>query len=158
MDNQKKQSIQERAKNENNINIPKKDKKKSIFDMSKPFDENTNKNILKYPNLSKNPNNCKIILFIGDYQEAFINALINIYTNINYKDNYRYKIEVNKSKNEIRTYNIESISNEKDIHIISFPPFNKVEELFDNNVMKKFMDLSIKRVNYIIVTMEKIKN
>ena len=147
----------------NNLNMPKKDRRKAIFEISKPLDENINRNILQYPKLSMNPNKCKIVLFIGDYQEAFINTLINIYTDINYKDEYRYKYKLdnNKLNSELRTYDIESISNGKDIYIISFPSFNKVEELFDNNVMKKFNDLvkdkSIQRINYIIITMEKIK-
>ena len=32
------------------------------------------------------------LLFIGDNPEQFINSFINIYSGVNYEDNFRYKI------------------------------------------------------------------
>jgi hypothetical protein len=36
-------------------------------------------------------NNAKIILFLGNAQESFINSFINIYRDISFKDNFRHK-------------------------------------------------------------------
>ena len=145
-----------------NSTIPKKDRKQILLEKSSIIsDENTDKIIRKYPNLSTAPRNNKILLFIGDNQDAFINTIVNMYSNIDYKDNYRYKIESDNINGNLRTYNIASIADEKDIFIISFPYFNKVEEIFNNEVMKSFIDLlnkkNITNINYLVITIEKKK-
>ena len=157
-------TIEKKEKSNNNINpnVPKKDRKQIILEKSTIIsDENPDKIIRKYPNLSSSPRNNKILLFIGDNQEAFINTIINMYSNIEYKDNYRYKIEISDSNGKLRTYNIASISDSKDIFIISFPSFNRVEELFNNEVMKNYIDLLKKNliagINYLFMTLEKDK-
>ena len=146
----------------NNSNLPKKDRKEIIFEKSTIIsDENPNNIIRKYNNISIAPKNKKIILLIGDNQEAFINTIINVYSNIDYKDNYRYKIESSSLNDKLRTYNIASISDSEDIFIIAFPSFNKVEDIFNNEVMKSYVDLVnknfIKKINYLFITVEKNK-
>ena len=148
--------------NTNNSSLPKKDRKQIIFEKSSVIsEENSDKIIRKYPNLPSNPRNSKIILFIGDNQEAFINTIINMYSNLEYKDNYRYKVESTAMNDKLRTYNIASLSDNKDIFIIAFPFFNRVEEIFNNDAMKNYVGLLsekfITRINYLFITIEKDK-
>jgi hypothetical protein len=143
-------------------NMPTKDRKQTILEKSSIIsDENADKIIRKYPKLSLTAGNCKILLLIGDNQDEFINTLINMYSNINYKDTYRYKVENSNLNGDIRTYSITSIPDGKDIFIISFPSFNKMEDIFNNKVMEKYKDLVttkiIKKINYIFITIEKNK-
>ena len=152
----------EKLDNFTNSSLPKKDRKQVIFEKSSVIsEENSNKIIRKYPNLPSNPRNNKIILFIGDNQEAFINTIINMNSNLEYKDNYRYKVESTVMNDKLRTYNIASISDNKDIFIIAFPFFNRVEEIFNNEIMKNYIDLLnkkfITRINYLFIVVGKDK-
>ena len=154
-----------KAIKKDNTNMPTKERKQIILEKSSIIsEENGDKVIRQYPNyqsLFMNPKNSKILLFIGDNQNVFINTLINVYSNVNYRDNYRYKVLSNNLNGELRTYNVASISDGKDIYIISFPSFNLVEEIFNNGVMKKYMDLlskkSLTEINYLFITIEKNK-
>jgi hypothetical protein len=156
-------NIFEKDKDKKEIpNMPTKDRKQTILEKSSIIsDENADKIIRKYPKLSLTAGNCKILLLIGDNQDEFINTLINMYSNINYKDTYRYKVENSNLNGDIRTYSITSIPDGKDIFIISFPSFNKMEDIFNNKVMEKYKDLVttkiIKKINYIFITIEKNK-
>ena len=157
-----KKDEKEKFNNSTNSSLPKKERKQIILEKSSVIsEENSDEIIRKYPNLPSNPRNNKIILFIGDNQEAFINTIINMYSNLDYKDNYRYKVETNAMNDKLRTYNIASISDNKDIFIIAFPYFNRVEEIFINDVMKDYIDLSnkklITRIDYLFITVEKDK-
>ena len=142
-----------------NSSIPLKDKKQIIFEKSSVISgENSNMIIRKYSNLPLNQNNAKILLFIGENQEGFINSIINIYSDVNYKDNFRYKIENNNLNETLRTYKVYSTNKEKDIFIISFPFFNRVEEIFNSGVMKDLLDKkNIKNINYLFITVQKGK-
>ena len=146
---------------QNNSNTPR-DRKTMIFEKSSVIsEENSDMIIRRYPNLPFDKNRAKIILLMGDNQEAFINSIINIYSDINYKDNYRYKIEKDNSNGILKTYNVYSTNKEKDIFIISFPYFNTTEELFNNEVMVKYKDLLFKKIitkiDYLFITVEKSK-
>ena len=157
-----KKDEKEKFNNSTNSSLPKKERKQIIFEKSSVIsEENSDKIIRKYPNLPSNPRNNKIILFIGDNQETFINTIINMYSNLDYKDNYRYKVENTAMNDKLRTYNIASISDNKDIFIIAFPYFNRVEEIFKNDVMKDYIYLLnkklITRIDYLFITVEKDK-
>ena len=68
-----------------------------IFPGSTIVEEKQNMKIYKYPNKTFpliDSNNAKILLFLGNAQECFINTLINIYRNIEFKDEFRYKIDL----------------------------------------------------------------
>ena len=75
----------------------KEEPKNKILENSEILsEEECNMIIYKYPNIpfSKNENNnSKIILFLGNAQECFINTFINIYRNISFKDKFRYKFD-----------------------------------------------------------------
>lgn len=138
-----------------NSNMNKKDKKQEILELSEVIsNENADNIIRRYPNRSKNLNNCKIILFMGENQDAFINTLINICTNIEYKDSYRYQIDSINLKGELRTIYITSVSDDKYFCIISIPSFNSVGEMFDNNIIGK---IQVKKINYLFITVDKGK-
>jgi len=152
----------EKPNKNTNPSVPKKDRKQIILEKSSIIsDKNPDLIIRKYQNLSTSPRHNKILLFIGENQEAFINTIINMYSNIEYKDNYRYKVESTNLDNKLRTYNIASISDSTDIFIIAFPSFNRVEEIFNNEVMKNYIDLlkknSITGINYLFITVDKNK-
>ena len=150
----KKQEIDNNKTNSNSI-MNKKDKKQEILELSEIIsNENSEKIIRKYPNRSRNLNNCKIILFIGENQDAFINTLINICTNVDYKDNYRYQIESANLNGALRNIYVTSISDDKYFCIISFPSFNSVEELFDNKIMGQ---IPVTKINYLFITVDKRK-
>ena len=147
-------------------NIPKKDRKQIIYEKSLNNiinKDNANKMIYLYPlnATSTNPKSCKILLFIGDNQDKYINILINMYSNINYKDNYRYTINTDNLNGELKSYKIATVTDGKDIFIISFPSFSRVEEIFNNGMMKKYIDLlnkySITSINYLFITIDQIK-
>ena len=152
----------EKPNKNTNPSVPKKDRKQIILEKSSIIsDKNPDLIIRKYQNLSTSPRHNKILLFIGENQEAFINTIINMYSNIEYKDNYRYKVESTNLDNKLRTYNIASISDSTDIFIIAFPSFNRVEEIFNNEVMKNYIDSqkknSITGINYLFITVDKNK-
>ena len=115
--------------------------------------------IYQYPN-KKNKNfinNSKILLFIGNNQYQFINAFINIYRDISYEDNIRYKIDNTdaNSFNNYKIYYIKSRSAKYNITIISIP-WNKDE--FMNDILNIFnMNDIPKRINYICITLEEKK-
>ena len=58
-----------------------------------------------------------MLLFIGDNQDKYINTLINMYSNINYKDIYRYTINTDNLIAELKPNKIASITDGKDVFI-----------------------------------------
>jgi len=76
--------------------------------------------IYKYPNINFDKNtkdNCKVLLFIGDNPEQFINSFINIYSGVNYEDNFRYKIF--SDNNSYSIHNIKKGTSKYNLIIIS---------------------------------------
>ena len=67
--------------------------KLKIIPKSETLEKINNMIIYKYPNkpFAQNvANNSKILLFLGNAQECFINSFINIYRGIEFKDDFRY--------------------------------------------------------------------
>ena len=127
--------------------------------------ENPNMTIYKYPNIQFSEHedkNCKIILFLGGAQHNFINAFINIYRNISFKDNFRYKIDSNIKQNEIMIYDIKAYDIKKNynIKIISIPFCKEKNKNYIINLLEvlKNMTKNIKniksRINLICYTFE----
>ena len=142
------------TKKDSNQKGPIKDRKTLNKEKSKIISkDNSDMIIHEYPKLT--PYDCKILVFMGNNQDKFINTFINTYSNITYKDKYRYKIEFNDSNDDLRIYNIESLlPDKKNIKIVSFPFYEKIEDIFNNQVMKKFVQKNLKKINYFFITLE----
>ena len=127
-------------------------------------DENSEMIIYKYPNIpfSKTENNnCKILLFLGNAQTAFINTFINIYSDISFKDNLRYIIESNESnesiKNNFLIYDIRSKTKSKNynIKIICIPYMIEKNDNFYNTLMDILKNkLPRNKINLVCVTLD----
>ena len=127
--------------------------------------ENPNMVIYKYPNIKFSQNvakNCKILLFLGNNQDKFINIFINGYSDISFSDKFRYKIEApnsNDNTNNFIIYNIKARTAKYNIQIVSFPYFNQKKDIFENyQLMKELFDLIekkiYKRIHYIYITID----
>ena len=108
-----------------------------IIRNSQPIpNDNPNLKIYKYPDdyIDKNKlTNPKVLVFIGEHQEIFINAFINIYREINYEDEERYTIDSKDLNNKRKTYEIiERSKKYDDIKIISIPYSVENGELIRN--------------------------
>ena len=91
-------------------------------------------------------NNAKIILFLGNAQESFINSFINIYRDISFKDNFRHKIiKLDNSKKE---FVIRSLDNSITIKIISIPFCGVKDEKYMNDIILKISNMKIYFVCY----------
>ena len=91
-------------------------------------------------------NNAKIILFLGNAQESFINSFINIYRDISFKDNFRHKIiKLDNSKKE---FVIRSLDNSTTIKIISIPFCGVKDEKYMNDIILKISNMKIYFVCY----------
>ena len=91
-------------------------------------------------------NNAKIILFLGNAQESFINSFINIYRDISFKDNFRHKIiKLDNSKKE---FVIRSFDNSTTIKIISIPFCGVKDEKYMNDIILKISNMKIYFVCY----------
>jgi len=111
--------------------------KTKIIYKSEVLEETQNMKIYKYPNkpFSSNvANNSKILLFLGNAQECFINTFINIYRDIEYKDDFRYKINLNdiNMNCDIKSFN----TGNKDIRIICIPFCKEKNENFLKLILK----------------------
>ena len=94
-----------------------------IFPGSTILKEKPKMKIYKYPNKTfpqTDSNIAKVLLFLGNAQECFINTLINIYRNIEFKDEFRYKIDLKDINKycDIRAFDRKKNDN---IRIISIP-------------------------------------
>ena len=127
-------------------------------------DENSEMIIYKYPNIpfSKTENNnCKILLFLGNAQRAFINTFINIYSDISFKDNLRYIIESNESneniKNNFLIYDIRSKTKSRNynIKIICIPYMAEKNDNFNNSLIDILKNkLPRNKINLVCVTLD----
>ena len=107
-----------------------------IFPDSKILEEKQNMKIYKYPNKpfpTNIANNSKILLFLGNAQECFINSFINIYREIEFKDEFRYKINLNDINTNCDIY---SFNNNNNIRIISIPFCKEKNENYIKNLLK----------------------
>ena len=116
--------------------IKEKQKSKLIRGSDIILEEKETFKVYQYPKVVFSQNefkNCKILLMIGNAKNDFINAFINVYTNISYNDEIRYLIDA-KENQDIITYDIKSKKSDikYDIKIISIPPLDK-----DNITLKK---------------------
>ena len=127
-------------------------------------DENSEMIIYKYPNIpfSKTENNnCKILLFLGNAQRAFINTFINIYSDISFNDNLRYIIESNESnekiKNNFLVYDIRSKTKSKNynLKIICIPYMIEKNDNFNNSLIDILKNkLPRNKINLVCVTLD----
>ena len=170
--NEKKESISNKMKSniKDRINFfsskpknePKttKEEEAKILKESKIISENPEMIIYQYPN--KKPiwlfDNDKILLFIGNNQEQFINAIINIYRDISYEDNVRYKMENDNVNDNLqyyyKIYYIKPRNARNNLIIISLP-FAWKDGEFVKDIMNIFdIEKLPKRINYICITLE----
>ena len=145
-----------KTENEPTINIKKEEPK--ILERSKIISkENEDMIIFQYPNekfIKQKADNSKIIIFIGDHPEQFINTFINMYRDIYYEDKFRYQIDENKLNNKYKIYYIKARNTRYDLIAISIP--NKFENgeimtdilnIFDNEKIPK-------KINLFCITLE----
>ena len=123
-------------------------------------EENPNLKIYAYPNKGFSPtekNNSKIIVFLGNAQESFINTFINIYRDISFEEKERYKIDFkNKNENTIMTYDIKPYDKKKknsNISIISIPFAKEKDENYIKALISIFTTAKA-RINLICYTFE----
>ena len=139
--------------NNKNQNIPKIENNKIIGNYL--LKEKENMKIYKYPKKESSFNisiatKAKKILFLGNAQESFINTFINIYRCIEFKDEFRHKIDFNKTiKNN---YDISSFDNTDYIRITSIP-FG--EEINENYIKKIISDISKMKIHLVCYTFNK---
>ena len=111
--------------------------------------------IYKYPEgksfFSKtgNANEQKIILFLGNAQECFINTFINIYRGIEFKDEFRQKIVY---KNIKTNYYIFSFDNTEHIRITSIPFGGEKSE---NYIRENILAISKMKIDLVFYTFDK---
>ena len=127
-------------------------------------EENPEMIIYKYPNVlfSKTENNnCKIVLFLGNAQRAFINTFINIYTDITFSDKFRYTIESGDSdeniKNSFLIYDIRSKTKSKNynIKIICIPYLMEKNDDFYNSLIDLLKNkFPRNKINLVCVTLD----
>ena len=90
-------------------------------------EENPNLKIYAYPNKGfslTEKNNSKIIVFLGNAQESFINTFINIYRDISFEEKERYKIDFkNKNENTMPIQNPKVLVNNQENNACSFFKF-----------------------------------
>ena len=133
-----------------------KEEEPKILKESKIISENPDMIIYQYPN--KKPkwisDNSKILLFIGNNQEQFINSIINIYRDISYEDNIRYKVENDNLEYYYKIYYIKPRTVRYNLIIISFP-FSWKDGEFVKDIMNIFdIEELPKRINNICITLE----
>jgi len=120
-----------------------------IIKDSQVLEETKNMKIYKYPNKcfsSTIANNSKILLFLGNAQECFINSFINIYRSIEFRDEFRYKINLNDVKMCCDIYSLETKN--KNIRIITFPFCKEKNEKYIKDLLK------ISNINLVFYTFD----
>ena len=83
----------------------------------------------------------KKILFLGNAQESFINTFINIYRSIEFKEEFRHKIDFNK--NIKNNYDISFYDNTEHIRITSIPFDEEIKENYINNIILEIFKINI---------------
>ena len=115
--------------------------------------EKENIKIYKYPESGFDARiavKSKKILFLGNAQESFINTFINIYRSIEFKEEFRHKIDFNK--NIKNNYDISFYDNTEHIRITSIP-FD--EEIKENYIKKNILEISKMKINLVFYTFNK---
>jgi len=161
-------------KEEIKINIQEKIKQ---FESKKPEIESTSKDIKEKPEpvpgsvliSNENPDmelykyakieffndedKCKILLFIGNHSEQFVDSFINIYAGVNYDYKFRYT-KNNLVSNDI--YEIYCIKRRIKLIIICFPKKMKLGE-FTKNIFDIFFfkKLIPQKIDCVFITSEK---
>ena len=111
--------------------------------------------LYKYPKLDffDAKLNSKILLFIGNHSEKFIDTFINIYAGIHYEDKFRYIRNVVYSNDVYEIYLIKGLIN---LYIICFPKKIELVE-FMQNIFSIFFykKLIPQELNCIFITTEK---
>ena len=133
-----------------NINNLQNNKNSKIIESNSPKEvkEVGNLKIYKYPNEKKfaPKGGAKIMLFLGDAQECFINTFINFYRSIEFKDDFRHKIDLN---DKILNYFLPTYEKDKIetniIKIISIP-FCKEKNKSYVELLSKISNMKIYRV------------
>ena len=98
--------------------------------------------------------NYKILLFLGNNNEQYINAFINIYRDICYEDNERYVVKTDNSKHNYKIYYIKARTSKHHLIIISLP-FSYKNGQFIKDIFNIFEIENIpKKINYICVPLE----
>ena len=98
--------------------------------------------------------NYKILLFLGNNNEQYINAFINIYRDICYEYNERYVVETDNLKHNYKIYYIKARTSKHHLIIISLP-FSYKNGQFIKDIFNIFEIEKIpKKINYICVTLE----
>lgn len=139
------------------INV-KEEEQKIIKGSKLISNDNPDMKIYQFPNKkfeSKLINNSKVLLFIGEHQELFINSFINICRDINYEDKERYKIDINDLNNQFNIYYIKARSGKYNIIIISIRSSLEKGE-FMNNILTVFDSkaMTLKKIHFIFITLE----
>ena len=135
--------------NPNDTSGKKTNTKKSKIVGNVCLEEKGKIKIYKYP---KEKNNSllggpRIILFLGDAQESFINTFINFYRCIEFKDEFRHKIIIDLNDNN-SNYLISSYEKESNkIKIISIP-FCKEKDKSYIKLLPEISKMTISRVFY----------
>ena len=111
--------------------------------------------LYKYPKLDffDAKLNSKILLFIGNHSEKFIDTFINIYAGIHYEDKFRYIRNVVYSNDVYEIYLIKGLIN---LYIICFPKKIELVE-FMQSIFSIFFykKLIPQELNCIFITTEK---
>ena len=139
-------------KTEEKSSIPQNKKPKIIENSEIISKENQDMIIYKYPKIQiKDP---KIILLIGYKPEEFINSFINVYSDINYEDKFRYKIETSNSNDSYKIYNIKARSYNYDLKIISTLSSKKNIDFIKNLLNIFYKEKIIDFISCIFITLE----
>lgn len=112
--------------------------------------------IYKYPKIQIKDS--KIILLIGYNPEEFINSFINVYSDINYEDKFRYKIEASNSNDSYKLYNIKARSTNYDLKIISVKSSLKTIDFIKDLINIFYKEKIINFINCIFITLEEKKH
>ena len=113
------------------------------------LEEKQNMKIYQYPDKKFSSTllqNAKVLLFLGNAQDCFINSFINIYRSIEFKDEFRYKIILTNKKIYYDIYSLDSKN--KNIRIISIPFCKERNEEYINDLLK------IPRINLVCYTFD----
>ena len=132
--------------------IPPNQKPKIIENSEIISKENQDMIIYKYPKIQIKDS--KIILLIGYNPEEFINSFINVYSDINYEDKFRYKIEASNSNDSYKLYNIKARSTNYDLKIISMQSSKKNIDFIKNLLNIFYKEKIIDFISCIFITLE----
>ena len=117
--------------------------------------------VYKYPNesFSKEENDhAKILLFIGNAKDDFINTFINVYTDLPYNEENRLSIETNDNKNFI-CYDITSRTKEKNdnIKIYSIPHLENDNTDLKKNIIELFEQIPRGKIHLLCFAFDENK-